>query len=526
MLRKRFSFGIVAVVAVMSLIGTACSSSSPSADNDVDSGGGAADVDPNGILKVSSPLNDTTNGIFFDLTTYAQVPNMWNPMIFDTLLRRTADGGSEPGLAKKATIVDPSTLTVELNPGIKFTDGTPLDAEAVKFGIERNINEGKQGAFEVELYQLDSITVDSPLTLTIKLKTPIAGAWYRLLSLPETSPVSPTAVKNGTDLNKTPVGAGPFKLESFKDKDHLNLVKNPDFFQADTIRLAGIDFVYVSAEATSNAIRSKTVDIVGGTLPYALAKGLEGSDIHVETKVSDDLSLIGHICKNRPPFDDLRVRQAINYAVDRDALSALYDDKAEPMWGFFSKDSPFHDSSLDDYYKRDVDKAKQLLADAGKQNLSFDVFYTPNLDSQRAVEVLQQSLAEAGVTITPKPLTAQADFFPDAKRAPMYFFPLSRAGLNKITRVYVPGSYGDVCTWDDPTLNQAVKDLQAIQEDTPEGIAAWKKIQEQAFKTAVSIFGVFTPVSYAWDADRLGDVDFLFVATQPIPDFYRIYVKK
>jgi ABC-type transport system substrate-binding protein len=446
-------------------------------------------------------------------------------MIFDTLLRRTKDGGTEPGLAKQATIVDPSTLKVELYPDIKFSDGTVLDADAVKFGIERNITLGKSGSFETELYQLSSITVDTPLTLTIKLKTPIAGAWYRLLSLAETSPVSPTAAKNtAVNFNEHPVGAGPFMLKSFAKQDNITLVKSPTYFQADKIKLAGITFVHVTADAVSNALRSKTVDMTAA-LPYSTVAGLQGSGVHIQVTPTDNSSLIGHICKSRPPFDNLKVRQALNYALDRDQLNTIFDGKGEPMWGFFAKSSPFHDPKLDNFYKQDLVKAKQLLAEAGQSNLAFDVYYTPGLDGQRAAEVLQQQLAKVGVTITLKQLTIQTDFFPNATGAPMYWFPLQRAGLNKITRVYVPGSYGNVCTWNDQELNDLVAKLQAVKEDSPEGLKLWNQIQERAFETAVSIFGLFTVQSSAWDDSKVGNVNFLFISTTPVPDFYRIYIK-
>jgi ABC-type transport system substrate-binding protein len=195
------------------------------------------------------------------------------------------------------------------------------------------------------------------------------------------------------------------------------------------------------------------------------------------------------------------------------------------MWGFFAKGTPWHDPSLEDYFKRDVTKAKQLLAAAGKPNLSFSVFYPPGLDGQQTAEILQRQLAEVGVTITLKPLTVQTDFFPDAKGAPMNFFPLQRSGLNKVTRVYVPGSYGNVCTWDDTELNTLVKSLQAVQEDSPEGIKLWKQIQKRALDTAVTVFGLFGVQSSAWDDAKVGNVNFLFISTAPVPDFYRIYIK-
>jgi ABC-type transport system substrate-binding protein len=519
MVRSRLLARLVLALAAVSLLAASCGSSSPKKAAEVK-------VNPTGVMRVAASLIATT--VYFDLTTQVATPLAYHNMIYDTLLRPTPSGVPEPGLAKKATIVDPSTLTVELNPDIKFTDGTAVDAAAVKFTIERNIKQGKSGSFEVELYQLDTITVDSPLAFTIKLKTPIAGAWYRLLSLIETSPVSPTAANTpGNDFNKKPVGAGPFMLKEAVVENHITLVKNPTYFQADRIRLAGIELVHVTAESAGNAARSKTVDL-SANLQYSVASGLAGSGLKVAVNTTDNVMLMGHICKSRPPFNDIRVRQAINYALDREALNSLYDGKGEPMWGFFAKSSPLHNADLDNYYKRDLTKAKQLLSDAGytaTSKLAFDMYFTPGLDGQRAGEVVQQQLAEAGVAVTLKPLTVGSDFFPEAKGAPINFFPLNRSGLNKVTRVYVPGSFGNVCGWDDPELNRIVKALQAVQETSPEGIKLWKELQAYAMKTAVTIFGIFGVQANVWDDAKLGDVDFFFPASYIIPDFYRIYVK-
>ena len=132
------------------------------------------------------------------------------------LLRQNADGSYSPGLAKSATVVDPQTIEVELQPNVKFSDGTPMNAEAVKFSIERTMASGNVGAVRAELLpDRGSITVNSPTKLTITLKTPIAGQFYNLLANGETFVVSPTAVQSGTSLDEKPVGAGPFMLESF-----------------------------------------------------------------------------------------------------------------------------------------------------------------------------------------------------------------------------------------------------------------------------------------------------------------------
>ena len=116
-----------------------------------------SDVDPAGVLKIGVDLTGTGAAVFFDPI---KMPSPLNPeqyLIYDTLLRSQVDGTFKPGLAKSATIVDPQTITVELNSGIKFSDGTPLDADAVKYSIERNIASKNTGAFAVEMQQTDDI---------------------------------------------------------------------------------------------------------------------------------------------------------------------------------------------------------------------------------------------------------------------------------------------------------------------------------------------------------------------------------
>jgi peptide/nickel transport system substrate-binding protein len=86
-----------------------------------------------------------------------------------------------------------------------------------------------------ELNEVESITVDSPSKLTIKLKTPIAGQFYNLLSQGETYVVSPTAVNSGTSLDEKPVGAGPFVLDSYTPEGKAVFKKNPTYFEKDKI---------------------------------------------------------------------------------------------------------------------------------------------------------------------------------------------------------------------------------------------------------------------------------------------------
>ena len=109
----------------------------------------------------------------------------------------------------------------------------------MKFSIERTIAARTSASVRAELNEVESITVDSPTKFTIKLKTPIAGQFYNLLSQGETFVVSPTAVQSGTSLDEKPVGAGPFLLDSYTPEGKAVFKKNPNYFEKDKIKLKG-----------------------------------------------------------------------------------------------------------------------------------------------------------------------------------------------------------------------------------------------------------------------------------------------
>ncbi|MGE0881588.1 MAG: ABC transporter substrate-binding protein [Acidimicrobiia bacterium] len=485
------------------------------------------DVDTAGVLKLPFDLQ-ANGGPSFDPAkpTPPSPQTSYAIMLYDTLLRPDKDGKLNPGLAKSATIVDPSTIKIELFPNIKFSDGTPLDAAAAKFGIERN-RDGKSTTLSAELQEISEITVDSPTAFTMKLKTPIAGAVYDLLGHGDFLIVSPTAVKAGVDFTKAPVGAGPFKLSSVTPGQVVKYVKNPDYFQADKIRLAGVEWYHVTAGPTLiNALRAGDIDVAEG-ITYTQANGLSGGNVVTELEAGDNVMLWGQMCKSRPPFDNLKVRQALNYGIDRTALNnTFYGGKGEPMWGFWGSKSPLHSKAVDDYYKYDPTKAKQLLAEAGASNLSFDMFFTPGV-SDAAAEIVQRQWADIGVKVNIKPLTAGADFFPDAKAAPINFFPLERTGIQKVARVLVPGSVGNVCNWDDPDLNGLVAKIKSVAPDSKEAVQYWADLQKLVLDKAMNLFGIFGVRAKAYLNNRVGNPSFMVnFQGRPTVDYYNVYIKK
>jgi peptide/nickel transport system substrate-binding protein len=232
------------------------------------------------------------------------------------------------------------------------------------------------------------------------------------------------------------------------------------------------------------------------------------SSVQTKSAPTDNQMLLGHMCKSRPPFDDLKVRQALNYATDRaDFDDKLYGGQGEEMWGWFSQDSINAAPALDGYYDTNVKKAKKLLADAGQSDLAFDLYFSPGApDSETGAQIAQQQWAKAGITVTLKPLTNVTEFLPDATGAPMWFFPLQRAGVSKVSRILGPGSIGNVCNWNDPKLNALIIEAQGLPDGSEELAKVWRDISQQTFETAADVFVVFGTQNYAWNKSTVAKI--------------------
>jgi peptide/nickel transport system substrate-binding protein len=522
MLRARALWKTLAALLALSLVAAACGSSS--------SGGGggtkAAEADPAGILRLPSDLSAPTLAQFDPISVDVLLTPLHEYM-YGTLLKLDSKGKIQPGLAEKIEVIDSSNLTITLRAGLKFSDGSVLDAAALKFSWERTVSKGKPGGIEAEFREFDLLTVVSPTVMKVHLKTPIAGAFFRLMRYAEASPVSMTAVNAGIDLNKTPIGAGPFKLQTFVASQTLKLVKSDTYWDAANVKIAGIDYVNVTAQALNTAVKSASLDFTLLSAPQSTeVAGSPGFTI--ETKPTNGVQLIAFMCKSRPPFDNLKVRQALNYAIDRDSLNqVIYGGKGEPMAGFNFSSSPFYDASLKGTYSYDPTKAKALLAEAGVTNLEFTMLFTSGTDGQQGGEILQQQFAKSGIKINLKPIAATQDFFPDALAGPAYFFPLQRIGLPKISRTLVPGTIGNPCGWNDPELNDLVAQLRAVDENSEAGIALWKKISKYGIDKAVWVFGVFGTLTVAINEARIDGVELFEGRTgAPTLEIDKVFIKK
>ncbi len=317
-----------------------------------------------------------------------------------------------PGLAESWTISkDGLHYIFKLRKGISFHDGTPLDAEAVKFSIERQINPehpaAKLGKYPFANYffgNVKAVEVVDPLTVEFVLKEPRAS-FLAVLTAGAASIVSPTAVKKyGVDYPSSPVGTGPFKFASWDRGQKVVLEKNAAYWRG-PVKLERVIYrPIVEDQARLTELLTGALDLIVGTPPDYVGQLEASGKVAVLKQTGVHVWYLG-INNQKKPFDDKRVRQALNYAVDKDAivrdvLKGTGTLSAGPVlpktWGADAGLKP---------YPYDPARARKLLAEAGYPNGFTTTLWTPESGSgmQSSVAmstVIQSNLKAVGVNVT------------------------------------------------------------------------------------------------------------------------------
>jgi peptide/nickel transport system substrate-binding protein len=298
---------------------------------------------------------------------------------------------------------DGKTVLIKLRPGVKFHDGEVMDAEAVKASLERHMT--MQGSFrKPELAALDKIEVVDPSTVRLLLRTPFSPLIAQLADRAGMI-VSPKAAKDAGDkFGLRPVCAGPFKFVERIQQDRIVLEKFADYWNVANIHIDRVIFrPIVESTVRLASLKSGGLDVIERALAtdlkdiradpkLQLATGIEIGYQGVTLNLAN-----GEAGKNGPFGKDARVRQALEAAIDRKALSdVVFNGEYLPGNQWVSPQNPYYQQTLP-VPGRDVAKAKKLLADAGVAiPVAVDFMVPNNPESRQAAEVLQAMAAEAG----------------------------------------------------------------------------------------------------------------------------------
>ena len=297
---------------------------------------------------------------------------------------------------------DRKSIVIKLRPGVRFQDGEPFNAEAVRFNIDRHQN--TQGSFrKTEIGDIQSVDVINDLTVRLNLSHPLVPL---LATLTDRSGmmVSPKAARaQGDKLGTQPVCAGPYRFVQRVAQGKIVVEKVADYWDKASFSIDRIEFVPIT-DSTSRlaSLRSGDLHMIERVSPTDLAEIRGDAKLKVVGVPELGYQMIPLNVANGPKskaLADARVRQAIDLAIDRETLvKTVFAGEYIAGNQFVSPGSPYYDAKVP-VGKRDVPKAKQLLKDAGQPNLTFILVVPPERDRQEAALILQAMWAEAGITV-------------------------------------------------------------------------------------------------------------------------------
>jgi ABC-type transport system substrate-binding protein len=320
-----------------------------------------------------------------------QIPDYY---IYDSLLHwdPTTDQPT-PGLAESYQL-DGRTLTLKIRPGVKFTDGTPFDAAAVKQGLERNNANSQLTSLDI----IASMEVVDPLTLKINIKDDTGIQLVYAFTGRDGYIMSP---KTKGTAGKQPVGAGPFKFEAFKPGSSIELVKNPDYWQKGVYDFPGITFTQTSTGPPAvSALKAGDVDLIRFEAEsYQTLK--DDSKVGVAVQPTSAYLQLQFRTKGNSPFTNPLVRQAVRYAINTKEINDIVQDgQGTPANQALPSSSPGYNPEVAGTYPYIPDKARQLLTQAGYPNgLDFTMVIPggniANMERQGAL--IQDQLGKVGL---------------------------------------------------------------------------------------------------------------------------------
>lgn len=321
--------------------------------------------------------------------------------VYETLFMKDPKTGEiKPLLAESYENPDQNTWVIKLKKGIKFQDGTPFNSQAVKYTFEKIMDPKTASPRASLLKSVDSIETPDDNTVIMHTKEPY-GIMLTALAHDNLSIVNPKADQE-RDINKdaTGAGTGPYLFKEWVPGDHITLVKNPDYWNG-APKLDSVTFKVVPEMATAvSMLESGEADFLNGVPPEHIDRLKNNPDIEVTIIEGNPTYYVGFNFEKKP-FDNLKVRQAISYAINKDAYIGTLNGLGYKSNGIIGPKLIGYDKEIENHgYDYDVAKAKQILAEAGYPDGLKVVLTVANTDVyMKMAPFIQAQLKEIGITV-------------------------------------------------------------------------------------------------------------------------------
>ena len=309
-----------------------------------------------------------------------------------------------PGIAESYEVSENGKVyTFHLRPGLKFTDGAPLDASAVKYSIDRVMKLGLDPSWLVSAF-VEKVEVVDELTVKFILKKPVSYFPSLVATVPY-FPVSPKSYPADKTAEPLVGHYGPYKIKKWIRDVELVLEANPDYYGTPPKAKEFIIKFYKDASTLRLAVETGEIDIAWRTLKPTDILDLKARGVLTVEEVPGPYIRYLVLRCNQAPFNDVRLRRAIAAAIDRDKIcNEVYKGTVEPLYSMIPKGMWSHiDAFKEEYGVRNLTLAKELLKEAGYSEANpfeFELWYTPthygDLEADVAL-VIKESLEETGM---------------------------------------------------------------------------------------------------------------------------------
>ena len=477
-------------VLVASLLLAGCGGSGPSAS------------DGERVLVYGTPLTSNVSGRLDPALSTSVCDTGTMFAIYDSLVHRDPVTNEPlPGLAESWQVTSPTTLELTLREGVTFHNGAAFDAAAVKAGLEHIMAGAGQPAIGLGTLVSSIEAVDAG-TVRITLSQPAAGSLPLILSGREGMIIAPGT---GATADSQPVGAGAFSFVGQVPGQSIELARAPGYWDAGSVRLAGIRLVNAEiGPPTVNALIAGEIDMADVTAADVAAVGTR-PELALTTqpaasyyKLNMDLSAA--------PFSDLRFRQALNHAIDREEIRrAVFADLGEVAWSPFPSGFGGFAPETEGQYAHDPGRARQLVTDAGLAGTTITAFIPANPLFRRFGEVVQAQLAEAGITLEfRQSADGVQDYFTDRELpALLTVWPPRPDPVDTLLVQFTPGTFNNVGGYRDPALDDMVARARAVA-DPAERNALLQQASRLVVDQALDLPAVFVPLLKAHTTDVVG----------------------